>query len=99
MMVCPTTGLPVKSRPEWTDRRFGRSYRLTTRVVGDRILLNQPSGHAELKDIIDSLRMTDDVVREHINASAGYVHVSDYSGMRGITREAPQPLHPSYAAA
>jgi PAS domain S-box-containing protein len=88
MMVCPTTGLPVKSRPEWTDRRFGRSYRLTTRVVGDRILLNQPSGHAELKDIIDSLRMTDDVVREHINASAGYVHVSDYSGMRGITREA-----------
>ena len=88
MMVCPTTGLPVKSRPQWTDRRFGRRYRLTTRVVGDRILLNQPSGHAELKDIIDSLRMTDSIVREHINASGGYVHVSDYSGMQGITREA-----------
>ncbi|BBO71535.1 hypothetical protein DSCA_54650 [Desulfosarcina alkanivorans] len=88
VMVCPTTGLPVKSRPEWTDRRFGKRYRLTTRVVGDRILLNQPSGHAELKDIIDSLRMTDAVVREHIDAPAGYVHVSDYSGMLGITREA-----------
>ncbi len=87
-MICPATGLPVKSRPDWTDRRFGSGYRLTTRVVGDRILLNQPSGYAELKDIIDSLSMSDAVVREHLNGPAGYVHISDYSGMRGISREA-----------
>ncbi|WP_319408000.1 ATP-binding protein [uncultured Desulfosarcina sp.] len=88
VMVCPVTGLPVKSRSEWTDRQFGSRYRLTTRVVGDRILLNQPAGHADLKDIIKSLRMTDAVVREHINPLAGYVYISDYSGMRGISREA-----------
>ncbi len=87
-MVCPTTGLPIKSRPEWTDRRFGSGYRLTTRVVGNHILLNQPSGYAELDDIVESLRMTDAVVRDHIDQSHGYVHISDYSGMRGITREA-----------
>ena len=44
VMVWPVTGLPVKSRQEWTDRRFGSPFRLTTRVVGGRILLNQPAG-------------------------------------------------------
>ncbi|MGA6924043.1 MAG: hypothetical protein WBY88_00100, partial [Desulfosarcina sp.] len=86
--VCRTTGLPVISRPEWTDCKFGSGYRLTTWVIGDRILFNQGSGTAELEDIVDSLRMTDAIVREHIDDSNGYVHVSDYSGMRGITSEA-----------
>jgi hypothetical protein len=46
--VCPATGLPVTSRPEWTHRQFGRGYRLTTRVIGDRIILNQPSDHGHI---------------------------------------------------
>ena len=87
-MICPETGLPITSRSAWTDRRFGSGYRLTTRVIGDRILLNQPSGYAKLEDIVDSLHMTDAIVREHINTSAGYVHISDYSRMQGITLEA-----------
>ena len=86
--VCPATGLVVHSRPEWTDCRFGSAYRLTTRVIGDRILLNQPSGFAEMSGIVDSLRMTDGIVDDAIDATRGYVHISDYSGMRGITREA-----------
>lgn len=86
--VCPVSGLPIQSRPEWTDLAFGSRYRLTTRVVGNRILLTQPAGFAEVKDIADSLELTDAIVREHIDGSGGYVHISDYSGMRGITREA-----------
>jgi PAS domain S-box-containing protein len=86
--ICPVTGLTVTARPEWTDRQSGSGYRLTTRVIGDRIILNQPSGHAQLSDIVDSLQVTDAIVQEHIDASAGYVHLSDYAGMRSITREA-----------
>lgn len=86
--ACPVTGLSVRSRPEWTDRHFGGAYRLTTRVIGDRILLNQPSGVADLNEIVESLDLTDAVIREHIDASAGYVHLSDYSGMHGISRDA-----------
>ncbi len=86
--VCPATGLPVTTRPEWTDRQFGSGYRLTTRVIGDRIILNQPTGHAELADIVDSLQATDAIVQKHIDSSTGYVHISDYSGMQGITRKA-----------
>jgi PAS domain S-box-containing protein len=88
VMLCPVTGLPVRSRPEWTNQRFGSTYRLTTRVIGDRIVLNQPSGVAELQDIVESLALTDAIIREHIDTSAGYVHISDYAGMRGIAREA-----------
>jgi PAS domain S-box-containing protein len=88
MMVCPATGLSVKSRPEWTDRRFGSDYRLTARVVGDRILLNRATGHAQLQDVVESLALTDAIIRDHIDQSAGYVHISDFSGLLGITREA-----------
>ena len=52
---CSATGLPIHSRPEWTDRRFGSAYRLTSRVIGNRVLLNQPSGFADLAGIVDSL--------------------------------------------
>ena len=86
--ICPVTGLPVKSRSEWTNRAFGSNYRFTIRLIGDRIILNQPSGVAELEDIIGSLELTDAVLREHIDRSMGYLHLSDYSGMQGITRDA-----------
>ena len=85
---CPVTGLPILSRPEWTHRGFGSDYRLTTRVIGDRIILNQPAGVAALQDIIGSLELTEAVIRNHMDRSVGHVHISDYSGMRGITREA-----------
>ena len=88
MPVCPVTGLPVTSRPEWTDLLFGNAYHLTFRVIGDRILLNQPSGYAELSDIVESFAVTDVVVDTMIDQSAGYVHISNYAGMRGITHEA-----------
>ncbi|BBO82205.1 hypothetical protein DSCO28_27710 [Desulfosarcina ovata subsp. sediminis] len=86
--VCPETGLPITSRPEWTHRRFGNDFWLTSRVIGDRIILNQPSGYAELEGLIESLKMTDTVIRSSIDSSTGYVHISDYSGMRGVSREA-----------
>lgn len=85
---CPVAGLPFSSWPEWTHRRVGGDYRLTIRVIGDCIILNQPSGVAELQDIIESFELTEAVIRDHMDCSMGCVHISDYSGMRGITREA-----------
>ncbi|WP_054698808.1 PAS domain-containing protein [Desulfosarcina cetonica] len=86
--VCPETGLPITSRPDWTRRPFGKGYWFTTRAIGDRILFNQPCGHAQLEGLVESLKMTEAVIRSCIDLSAGYVLISDYSGMRGISREA-----------
>ena len=88
--VCPVTGLAIRRLPKWTNRGFGGAYRFSTCLIGDRIILNKPSGVAELQDIIGSLALTDSVIQDHIDASKGYIQLSDYSGMQGITREARQ---------
>lgn len=41
---CPVTGLSILRRPEWTDVNFGTEYRVTVSLLGDSILLVQPSG-------------------------------------------------------
>ena len=47
---CPVTGLPILSKPEWTDVSFGKNYKITVRVLGNCIILNQLSGHVSLHD-------------------------------------------------
>ena len=86
--VCPVTGLPVHQRPEWTDRRLGEAFQLTIYVIGDRILLNRPTGYATLDDVDASFELIDAVVADHIDSVRGYVHISDYAGMRGISHDA-----------
>jgi hypothetical protein len=87
-MVCSATGLSIISRPDWIDRRFGNGYRLTCRMIGNRIILTQPSSITDLESMAESLDLTDAIIREAVDPSAGYVQLSDDSGMRRITREA-----------
>ena len=43
--VCPVTGLPVLSRPEWRDIDLGEGYSVTFRFIGERTLLSIPRGN------------------------------------------------------
>jgi len=33
--ICPVSGLPIFSKPEWTNVRCGENYEVTIRIVGD----------------------------------------------------------------
>ncbi|MBC8392713.1 MAG: response regulator [Deltaproteobacteria bacterium] len=85
---CPVTGLPILRRPEWTDVSFGKDYKLTVSILGDCIILNQPSGYATLQDIENALRLLNKVVAEIIGEGRPYVHISDYSNLQGASLEA-----------
>ncbi|MBU8914168.1 MAG: HAMP domain-containing histidine kinase [Spirochaetales bacterium] len=89
---CPITGLPILSKPEWTDVRFGKTYRITFRLLGKSILLLQISGYAALQDIQDALRFTDSVLEEVISRDRGYVLLEDVSNTIGLSREARRYL-------
>ena len=86
--VCSVTGLLITSRPEWTDRKIGRRYRLTTQLIGHQILFTRPSGHAELGDVIEMVRVNDAIIQEVIGESADYVIIIDFSRIRSATRDA-----------
>ncbi len=84
--ICPVSGLPVRARPEWTDRGFGRGYRVTVRVIGRRILLVRPSGHARADSVDRTLALTGEIIRDNMDPSAGFVQLMDYSRLRSISR-------------
>lgn len=81
---CRITGLPVVQRPEWTDVDFGRDYRVTLRVLGDRILHSRPSGFATRRDTEQALEFTQSVVQERFG-NRRYVQIEDYTRLRGAS--------------
>jgi len=80
---CPVTGLPILSRPEWTDVSFGNNFKLTVRVLGDCIILNQLSGYVSLHAAEKTLELVDQVVAEIIGEDRPHIHISDYSNVEG----------------
>ena len=48
---CPVTGMPIYSRPEWTDINLDENYSITFRFIGKKILLSFPRGEAGEKGV------------------------------------------------
>ena len=86
--ICPVTGLPILRRPEWTDVSFGKDYKLTVSILGNSIILNEPSGYATLHDVENTLRLSSKVVTGVISGGRPYVHISEYSNLQGASLEA-----------
>ncbi len=85
--VCPVTGLPIYTRPEWTNINFGSDYFLTLKVAGDSILLCEAYGNAVLKDSQEALMVTAKVISDVFGTSR-YVQLEDYSNLRSYSLEA-----------
>jgi PAS domain S-box-containing protein len=82
---CPVSGLPIHRRPEWTDLTFSSRYRFSTALIGDRIIYNQPVGHATETTLRKALSLTDEVCTAHIPSDLTYVHLSDYRQVRSVS--------------
>ncbi len=85
---CPVTGFPITRKPDWTDISFGKDYRITLSILGSNILIVQPSGYGTLHDVEKVVPLINRVVREGIGEDKRFVHVSDYSKVRGVSFEA-----------
>ncbi|MCD4717589.1 MAG: hypothetical protein K8R45_12735, partial [Desulfobacterales bacterium] len=83
--VCPVSGLPVLRKPEWTEVRFGKEYCLTLSVIGKRILLAQSTGYGRRQDVKNAMRLVSQVLDEVLGDDVAYVHISDYSKLKGAS--------------
>lgn len=79
------SGLPVFRKPEWTRVRIEGDYLLTLSILGGNILVSEPSGFANRRVAMKAMAMVDRVVDEAMANDEPYVHISDYSGLRGVT--------------
>jgi signal transduction histidine kinase len=85
---CPVTGLPLLTRPEWTNVRFGESYTITARLIGDHILYLTIAGYATLPDIREALVFTGRILSEEVPDNREFVLVEDMTRVLGTSREA-----------
>ena len=85
--ICVASGLSIYRRPEWTDINSGGDYRFTISLIGENIIYTQPSGYATTKDVKKLLGVIDGVVSETLPENSPYIHISDYSRLRGASLE------------
>ena len=84
------TGMRVLEKPEWTDVRFGNSFRITVRVIGDRIVHSEQRGSIALPELRLSLALIERVVRETIGTRRPHVHIADYTDLKSASSDARQ---------
>jgi len=87
-IVCPTSGLPVRRNPEWTDVHFGPDYRANVGVVGSNIVFSQPCGYITLASVKKSLDLIDRVISETVPPGQAYILIEDFSKLRGVAFDA-----------
>jgi len=79
--VCPVTGLPITSKPEWTDIDLGEGYSATFKFIGDRILLSIPRGKAGAHGMANFLRERARVRDAMLEPNEPFFEMKDYSGV------------------
>ncbi len=83
-----TARLAIEQRPEWTNVRLGEGYSLTVRVIGGSMVHVRPSGHATAPALRRALTLIEQVVHDGVGYGCPYVHIGDYTQLKGATQEA-----------
>jgi PAS domain S-box-containing protein len=82
---CPVTGLKIFQKPEWRDIPIGKDYSLTLTIIEKNILLAQSKGYGRRKDAEEALKYVRQVLSETLEDGESYIHVSDYSRLKGAS--------------
>ena len=80
---CPVTGLPIESRPEWSDLQVAEQYWVTFKRIGDSILLNLPYGNMAYFDCDRYFELRNKVISEAFPDGRSYVDIKSYEKMTG----------------
>jgi len=90
ILICRATGLSIFQRPEWSKIKVGKNYWADYSLVGERILLSQPSGYVNLQSHLGALSLKDKVAAEIGQGKGAYIQIEDYSRLEGASLEARQ---------
>jgi signal transduction histidine kinase len=85
---CPVTGWPVLRKPEWTEVGFGGSYRVSFRLIGERILLVETSGQTTLHDLEQGTLLDTRIKEALFPQPRSYVRIEHWSKLQGTSRGA-----------
>jgi len=81
--VCHVTGLPITSRPEWTDIDLGEGYSVTFKFIGDRIFLSIPRGKSGEHGMENLFRERAKALDDMLRPDKPFFELKDYSRIQG----------------
>ena len=79
--VCPFTGLPITTKPEWTGIDLGEGYSATFKFIGDRILFSIPKGKSGEHGMENFMRERAKVRDAMLKPNEPFFELKDYSGV------------------
>ena len=87
-MVCPVSGLPVTTWPQWTGVKVAPDYELSISLIGENIILGRVRGRATR----ESTRLGVAVVREAVETITAdgrrFIYIEDFTGLNQVTYDA-----------
>ncbi len=86
--VCPETRHLIFQRQDWKNVSFGGNYCANFSLIGEGIILSQPSGTATLSDTQKSLVLNKTVIDEAIKPKGIYVQIEDFKRLKTVKLEA-----------
>ncbi|UCF90111.1 MAG: hypothetical protein JSW39_17660 [Desulfobacterales bacterium] len=86
--VCPVTGWPLFSKPEWREVRFGKSCQVTYDLIGRHILHITTSGYSTFPELEQALNFENSIRESFFPEGILYARIEDWSNLEGASREA-----------
>lgn len=81
---CPVTGLPIIEKPEWTNLKVANNYRVTFRIIGNKILQTVPEGNSSEFDVRILYKLREKVIQSVFNEAEKFVEIKDYGKLTGV---------------
>ena len=83
--VCPCTGLPVRTHPEWSYTNPAKTYRTTFALIGDHIFWVIPRGYIADQDMQQAIALGAAILEETHPAGDPFVFIENFAYSRGGT--------------
>lgn len=82
--ICPVTGLPLRTDPEWTAVPLGHNYSSSFSLIGESIVYTLPKGPLSPEGITAFHAMHEKFLEAAGLSGKPYVEIRDNSGVTGI---------------
>ncbi len=82
--ICPVSGLPITTKPEWDDLDCGEGYSVTFKVLGDNILLSIPRGNAGQDGMTNLIKFRNKIVQESPINGNKFIEIKESLFTEGI---------------
>ena len=83
--VCPYTGLPIRTQPEWTYTNPENTYRSTIALIGDHLFWVIPRGYIAEADMQQAITMAAAIKAENRPGDDPFVFIENFGHTKGAT--------------